>query len=348
MDKSGDRVHLMFLEFLQNLHDPPQYSWGSGCLAWWVRVPSPKSRPSATALIHYREQLVRMQPGQIMWQPYEVDFGHLPDFCVAGRDMWTAKETELAATATPSTSATLLIPPTRGRRATASPSTSAARGRGRPATTRGVVTSPEIPAPIWHATPQPEVHPPIPDASPQFEVPSPTPPSQPSFDLGISFHLTPPMHPETPSYPPTSSSVPTLPIDPPRTEPMTMIPTPGLYTEHHYPPTSSSSDPLGPPIRIDTVHPDTDVPDEHPPHQPSPPRGRPQRARRAPTCGTGEHKIGHKGTSMHDDQPKDDASQPPPPPKHYTRVKKRKIVGMVYIEEEGKAALIEGRELPVY
>ena len=27
MDKSGDRVHLMFLEFLRNLCDPPQYSW---------------------------------------------------------------------------------------------------------------------------------------------------------------------------------------------------------------------------------------------------------------------------------------------------------------------------------
>ena len=26
MDKSGDRVHLMHLEFLQNLHDSPQYS----------------------------------------------------------------------------------------------------------------------------------------------------------------------------------------------------------------------------------------------------------------------------------------------------------------------------------
>ncbi|KAK9998131.1 hypothetical protein SO802_017734 [Lithocarpus litseifolius] len=37
MDKSGDRVHLMFLEFLQNLRDPPQYSWGNGCLAWLYR-----------------------------------------------------------------------------------------------------------------------------------------------------------------------------------------------------------------------------------------------------------------------------------------------------------------------
>ena len=82
------------------------------------------------------------------------------------------------------------------------------------------------------------------DASPQLEVPSPTPPSQPIFDLGIDFHLTPPMHLETPSYPPTSSSAPTLPIDPLHTKPMTMIPTFGLYIEHHYPPTSSSSGPL--------------------------------------------------------------------------------------------------------
>ena len=26
-----------------------------------------------------------------MWQPYEADFGHLLDFCVARRDMWTAR-----------------------------------------------------------------------------------------------------------------------------------------------------------------------------------------------------------------------------------------------------------------
>ncbi|XP_050281862.1 serine/threonine-protein phosphatase 7 long form homolog [Quercus robur] len=37
MDKLGDRVHLMFLEFMRNLCDPPQYSWGSGCLAWLYR-----------------------------------------------------------------------------------------------------------------------------------------------------------------------------------------------------------------------------------------------------------------------------------------------------------------------
>ena len=93
------------------------------------------------------------------------------------------------------------------------------------------------------------------------------------------------MHLATSLYPPTSSNTPTLPIDPPHTEPMTMIPTPGLYTELHDPPTtnvthtttptSSSVDSLGPLGGIDTQQLDTDVLDEHPPHQPSPPRGRP-------------------------------------------------------------------------
>ena len=39
MDKLGDRVHLMFLEFLQNVRDSPQYSQGSAChkdkVDWW-------------------------------------------------------------------------------------------------------------------------------------------------------------------------------------------------------------------------------------------------------------------------------------------------------------------------
>ena len=90
-------------------------------------------------------------------------------------------ETESAATATPSTSATPVSTPTRGRLATASPSTSAARGCGWPAiaspstiaarghgwsaTTPWVVTSPKIPAPIPHTSPQPEVPLPMVDAS---------------------------------------------------------------------------------------------------------------------------------------------------------------------------------------
>ena len=89
------------------------------------------------------------------------------------------------------------------------------------------------------------------------------------------------MHPATPSYPPTSSNAPTLPIDAPYIEPITMIPTFGLYIELHDPltmnvthtttPTSSSANPLGLPVGIDTQQPDTDVLDEHTPHQPLPP-----------------------------------------------------------------------------
>jgi len=223
-------------------------------------------------------------------------------------------ETEPTATASPSTSAAPISTRTRGQRAIASPSTSAARGRGMPATaspsrsvargrgrpttaspstsagrgssrratTPRVVTSPEMPAPIPHSSPQLEVPSPIPDTSPQPEVPSPSPPSQHNFDLSIDQNLTPPIFLETPSYPPTSFTA----------------PTPGLYIEHHYPPTASSSDPLGPPVGIDTPQPHTAVPDEHSPHQPSPPRGRPQRTRIAPTCGTGGHKIEHRGTAM--------------------------------------------------
>ena len=28
---------------------------------------------------------------QVVWQPYETELGHLPAFCVAGRDVWTTR-----------------------------------------------------------------------------------------------------------------------------------------------------------------------------------------------------------------------------------------------------------------
>ena len=37
VDKSGDRVHLMWLEFMENLHNPTKYSWGSAALSWLYR-----------------------------------------------------------------------------------------------------------------------------------------------------------------------------------------------------------------------------------------------------------------------------------------------------------------------
>nr|XP_023881767.1 serine/threonine-protein phosphatase 7 long form homolog [Quercus suber] len=36
-DKSGDRVHTMWLQMLRDLRNPPQYNWGSVCLAWLYR-----------------------------------------------------------------------------------------------------------------------------------------------------------------------------------------------------------------------------------------------------------------------------------------------------------------------
>ena len=37
LDKSGDSVHLMWLEFMQNLCNPHKYSWGSAALSWLYR-----------------------------------------------------------------------------------------------------------------------------------------------------------------------------------------------------------------------------------------------------------------------------------------------------------------------
>ncbi|KAK9994976.1 hypothetical protein SO802_024679 [Lithocarpus litseifolius] len=36
-DKSGDRVHTIWLQMLKDLNIPPWYSWGSACLAWLYR-----------------------------------------------------------------------------------------------------------------------------------------------------------------------------------------------------------------------------------------------------------------------------------------------------------------------
>ncbi|XP_065628827.1 serine/threonine-protein phosphatase 7 long form homolog [Quercus suber] len=148
-DKSGDRVHLMWVQQLEDLRNPHMYSWGSACLAWlyrelckasdrgtsqiggvlllvqywawarfpylcpavergppvgaygppvraplalkWLWVPNKKNRPAHIFRDRYREQLASMLPSQVVWQPYEAEFDHLPPWCVAGRAVWTAK-----------------------------------------------------------------------------------------------------------------------------------------------------------------------------------------------------------------------------------------------------------------
>ena len=37
MDKSGDRVHLIWVQLLEDLRNPQRYNWGNACLTWLYR-----------------------------------------------------------------------------------------------------------------------------------------------------------------------------------------------------------------------------------------------------------------------------------------------------------------------
>ena len=37
MDKSNDRLHLIWVQQLEDLRNPRRYSWGSACLTWLYR-----------------------------------------------------------------------------------------------------------------------------------------------------------------------------------------------------------------------------------------------------------------------------------------------------------------------
>ncbi|XP_023912437.1 uncharacterized protein LOC112024029 isoform X2 [Quercus suber] len=50
-----------------------------------------KNSPQEICLVRYRQLLDCMRPNQVVWEPYQDDLAHLPPFCVAGRDVWTAK-----------------------------------------------------------------------------------------------------------------------------------------------------------------------------------------------------------------------------------------------------------------
>ncbi|KAF3957958.1 hypothetical protein CMV_017078 [Castanea mollissima] len=68
---TSHRSCTLYLPFLCPRIEPPpgcDYGpWPYTPLAFkWMRVPSPKSRPFDTALIHNREQLIRMQPDQLL------------------------------------------------------------------------------------------------------------------------------------------------------------------------------------------------------------------------------------------------------------------------------------------
>ncbi|XP_075633792.1 serine/threonine-protein phosphatase 7 long form homolog [Castanea sativa] len=56
-----------------------------------VWVVSKKNSPAEICLVRYCQLLDSLYPNQVVWQPYEAELGHLPAFCVAGRDMWTVR-----------------------------------------------------------------------------------------------------------------------------------------------------------------------------------------------------------------------------------------------------------------
>ncbi|KAL0014754.1 hypothetical protein SO802_001823 [Lithocarpus litseifolius] len=79
MDKSGDRVHLMWVKQLVDLHNPQRWLW----------VPNKKNRPAHIFWKRYHEQIASMLPDQVVWQPYEAEFEDLSLWCVVGKVVWT-------------------------------------------------------------------------------------------------------------------------------------------------------------------------------------------------------------------------------------------------------------------
>ncbi|XP_075647021.1 uncharacterized protein LOC142617932 [Castanea sativa] len=212
--------------------------------------------------------------------------------------------------------------------------------------------APEFPPPP-HASPSPEIPPrttpafpdlqiPVPTAhaSSHPEIPSPTlctfsDPAHlsltpPSFDLGIDFNDTPQvMHTQSPSY-----SIGHIHHVPPHSDSMSFMPTPGLHTA---PMTMSlthisSATPSSPAVVVSSVvgsqanQPAMHVENEQVDELQSPPQGRPKRTRKAPPCGTGGHKAGHKaGPTQRKEPDQGDAVPPPPHTRHYTRQRKRQV-----------------------
>ncbi|KAK9997051.1 hypothetical protein SO802_021737 [Lithocarpus litseifolius] len=172
----------------------------------------------------------------------------------------------------------------------------------------------EIPPRSAHAVPDLEIPLPTAHASSHPEIPSPTPRifsdpahlsfTPPSFDLGFNFNVTPPvMHTQSPSY-----NIGHIDHVPPHSDSMSFMPTPGLHTNpmttsltHISSATPSPAAVVGSSVvGSQAKQPDVHVENEHVVGLQSPPQGRPKRTIKAPPCGTGGHKAGHKaGPTSH-------------------------------------------------
>uniref|UniRef100_A0A2N9H7H7 Aminotransferase-like plant mobile domain-containing protein n=1 Tax=Fagus sylvatica TaxID=28930 RepID=A0A2N9H7H7_FAGSY len=119
-DKSGEKVHLMFLPMLEDFDAAGRYSWGSAVLAWLYRelcratdpdscdiaVPADAAQPlpggpygtrwrnakdikdvSTHVLEQYRSDFSRQRPDQVIWEPYTDDvLSSLPEYCRIGQE----------------------------------------------------------------------------------------------------------------------------------------------------------------------------------------------------------------------------------------------------------------------
>ncbi|XP_075647861.1 uncharacterized protein LOC142618737 [Castanea sativa] len=137
------------------------------------------------------------------------------------------------------------------------------------------------------------------------------------------------MHTQSPSY-----SIGHIHHVPPHSDSMSFMPTPGLHTAPmtmsltHIP----SATPSSPAVVVSSVvgsqanQPAMHVENEQVDELQSPPQGRPKRTRKAPPCGTGGHKAGHKaGPTQRKEPDQGDAVPPPPHTRHYTRQRKRQV-----------------------
>nr|POE70682.1 serine/threonine-protein phosphatase 7 long form like [Quercus suber] len=85
------RVGLIGKEDLppDDAYGPPFASSPLSIKTVWVMTT--KNSPQEICLVWYRHLLDCMRPNQVVWEPYQDDLAHLPPFCVAGRDVWTAR-----------------------------------------------------------------------------------------------------------------------------------------------------------------------------------------------------------------------------------------------------------------
>ena len=166
----------------------------------------------------------------------------------------------------------------------------------------------EIPPHTAHAVPDLEIPLPTAHASSYPEIPSHTPctffdPAHlsftpPSFDLGLDFNQTlSVMHTQSPSY-----NIGHIDHVPPYSHSMSFMPTPGLHTDpltmgltHISSAIPSSAVVVGSlVVGSQAKQPNVHVKNEQVVGLQSPPQGRPKCTTKAPPCGIGGHKAGHK------------------------------------------------------